>query len=176
MSRKIAVTMVVLTFAMTSSSYFIAKSVQAAEPATSSRDFVRLAPADIEWVAYPGLAGELGVKQAFLYGNPAEPGLYVLRIHFPPGVMSAPHSHPDDRVAVVLEGTWWSGTGTTFDPELTVPVGPGSYMLHPAGEMHFDGARGEDVILQIVGVGPGGKTLSDKDAPDFALFPLPAQP
>jgi quercetin dioxygenase-like cupin family protein len=175
MRNKIASTTAILTLAIASSGYFTGSSLQAAEAATA-RDFVRLAPQDIEWVAYPGLAGELGVKQAYLYGNPAEPGLYVLRIHFPPGVMSAPHSHPDDRVAVVLEGTWWSGTGTNFDPELTVPVGPGSYMLHPAGEMHFDGARGEDVILQIVGVGPGGKTLADIASPDFARFPLPAQP
>lgn len=176
MRRKIAGTTAILTLVMASPGYFSGNSAQAAEAAPSGRDFVRLTPAEIEWVAYPGLAGELGVKQAYLYGNPAEPGLYVLRIHFPPGVMSAPHSHPDDRIAVVLEGTWWSGTGTNFDPELTVPVGPGSYMLHPAGEMHFDGARGEDVILQIVGVGPGGKTLADEVAPDFARFPLPAQP
>ena len=29
-------------------------------------------------------------------------------------------------------------------------------MMHPAKEAHFDGAKDEEVILQIAGVGPSG--------------------
>jgi hypothetical protein len=29
-------------------------------------------------------------------------------------------------------------------------------MLHPAGEAHFDGAKDEEVVVQLIGVGPSG--------------------
>ena len=58
----------------------------------------------------------------------------------------------------VLKGTWYTGTGDRFAPEETVALGPGSYMKHPAGAHHFDGAKDEEVILQIVGVGPTATT------------------
>jgi quercetin dioxygenase-like cupin family protein len=91
---------------------------------------------------------------AILEGDPAKPGLYVIRMKFPRGVMSRPHSHSEDRLAVVISGTWWTGTGTEFRPDQTVPLKPGSFMKHPAGAPHFDGAKDEEVIVQISGRGP----------------------
>jgi hypothetical protein len=35
-----------------------------------------------------------------------------------------------------------------------VPMKPGSIVVHPAGGHHFDGARDEEVIVQIIGMGP----------------------
>jgi len=131
-------------------------------------EFLRIPAEEVNWVSYPGLAGELGMRQAVLHGDPSQPGLYVIRVRFPPGVMSTPHSHPEDRFAVVLQGTWWTGIGSDFDPANTEPIRPGDAMLHPAGEFHFDGARGEETILQMVGIGPSGKTLAHPDEPDFA--------
>ena len=49
-----------------------------------------------------------------------------MRIKWLPGNMSRPHFHPNDRFFVVLSGTWWMGTGTTFDPNATVPAPAGS--------------------------------------------------
>lgn len=72
--------------------------------------------------------------------------------------MSLNHYHPDDRHVVVLKGTWYTGTGDEFLPDKTVPLKPGSYMKHPALAHHFDGAKDEEVILQIVGIGPTGTT------------------
>jgi len=31
---------------------------------------------------------------------------------------------PNDRLIVVLQGTWWVGTGDKYDPDNTVPVRP----------------------------------------------------
>ena len=73
--------------------------------------------------------------------------------------MSRPHFHPDDRFAVVLKGTWYTGTGDTFEPEKTVGLKPGSFMKHPAKGLHYDGAKDEEVILQLIGTGPSGTTL-----------------
>jgi len=146
----------------------VAGAATVAMTETDAKGFVRLSPDEVKWVDYPGEAGKLGMKQAYLYGAPSKPGLYVIRLKFPPGVMSRPHIHPDDRVAVVLKGTWWTGTGDKFDPASTKPVGVGGYMMHPKGEMHYDGAKGEEVILQMVGFGPSGKTLAHEDQPEFS--------
>jgi hypothetical protein len=43
-----------------------------------------------------------------------------------------------------------------FDPDSTVGLPAGSFMKHPAGQAHFDGAKDEEVILQLIGVGPSG--------------------
>jgi quercetin dioxygenase-like cupin family protein len=128
-------------------------------PAFGEKDaegFVRIAPEDVQWRE---LSGYNGVKFAVIEGDPSKPGVYVVRVKFPPGIMSRPHFHPEDRYAVVLKGTWYTGTGDTFDPDKTVGLMPGSFMKHPAGAHHFDGAKDEEVILQLIGVGPSGTIM-----------------
>jgi quercetin dioxygenase-like cupin family protein len=92
--------------------------------------------------------------QMTVYGDPSKPGLYAIRRRFKPGEMSMPHYHDQARLVTVIKGTWWSGEGDAFDPAKTVPMKPGSFMLHPAGLHHFDGAKNEEVIVQIIGMGP----------------------
>ena len=116
-----------------------------------AQGFVRLAPEGLMWMP---VDGGLGAQMAILEGDPNKAGLYVIRMKFPPGVMSRPHTHSEDRLAVVISGTWWTGTGTEFKPDQTVPIKPGGYMKHPAGAPHFDGAKDEEVVVQIVGRGP----------------------
>jgi len=121
------------------------------------RGFVRVTPEQVKWVDDPDAKG-LGVQRATIHGDPSKPGIYVTRIRFPRGVMSRPHFHKEDRHALVLQGTWWTGTGEEFAPDKTVPLKPGSYMMHPGGERHFDGAKDEEVILQLIGYGPSATT------------------
>ena len=116
---------------------------------------VRVTPEAIQWVRD---ADGSGVERATIDGDPNKPGLYVIRVKFPPGTMSLNHYHPEDRHVVVLKGVWYTGTGDEFLPDKTIPLKPGSYMKHPAGVHHFDGAKDEEVILQIVGIGPTGTT------------------
>lgn len=120
---------------------------------TDDKGFETLQPGEEVWGDYPGVPG-IGIM--VVYGKPSEPGAYVIRVRFQPGTMSMPHYHPEDRLATVLKGTWWTGTGEDFDPNATQPVRAGGYMMHPAKEPHFDGAKDEEVILQLAGVGPSG--------------------
>ena len=122
-----------------------------AQQASGVTEFLRVAPGDVKWVKD---ADGSGVERATLFGDPSKPGIYVQRIRFPRGVMSMPHYHREDRHLLVLSGTWYTGTGDSFAPDKTVPLGPGSYMCHPAGEVHFDGAQEEPVALQVIGYGP----------------------
>jgi len=124
--------------------------------AVDGPQFVRITPGEVQWHEVPG--GH-GVEQAALQGDPDKLGLYVIRVKFPPHLMDAPHWHPNDRYVTVLEGTWYTGTGETFDPSHAVPLKPGSFMLHPAKAVHWDGSAGDEaVIVQITGLGPATTT------------------
>ncbi|HEY0481438.1 MAG TPA: cupin domain-containing protein [Kofleriaceae bacterium] len=118
--------------------------------------FVRVTPEEVKWTDRPGYDG---VKFAVVHGDPSKPGLYVIRAKFSPGTMTRPHWHPEDRYVTVLQGTWYTGEGDNFEPDKTVPLKAGSFMLHPAKAHHYDGARDEEVIVQIVGIGPSNTTL-----------------
>jgi quercetin dioxygenase-like cupin family protein len=113
--------------------------------------FVIKKPEDI--VFSPNPNGE-GPEFATIYGDPTKEGFYIIRARFKPGVMSRPHRHPHERFVTVIKGTWWAGTGSVFDPSKTTPLPAGSYMLHPAGAAHYDGAKDEEVIVEIKGMGP----------------------
>jgi hypothetical protein len=72
---------------------------------------------------------------------------------------SHPHFHPNDRYIVVLQGTWWVGSGPKFDPAHgTVPMPAGSFVTHYGKQVHWDGAKDEDAVLLIMGEGPGTST------------------
>ena len=110
----------------------------------------------LEWRDYPGLPG---VKFVVIAGNPRETGIYVIRAKFAPHTMSKPHSHPEARYVTVLKGTWWAGTGEKFDPDSTTPVPTGGFAVHTPGKVHYDGAKDEEVIVQIMGMGPSGTNV-----------------
>ena len=119
--------------------------------AEDEKGFVIVMPDEIRYEKNP--AGS-GPDLAVIAGDPTKEGFYIIRARFAPGVMSMPHSHPGDRHVTVISGTWWAGKGATFDPSSTTPLGPGSYMLHPAGEVHYDGAKDVEAIVEIKGLGP----------------------
>lgn len=124
---------------------------------------IRVTPEQVVWT---DRAGFEGVKFASIAGDPSKPGLYIIRAKFSPGRMTRPHWHPEDRHVVVLSGTWYMGEGDTFDPAKTIPLKPGSYAMHPAKAHHYDGAKDEEVIVQIFGYGPSGTTLVHPDQPE----------
>jgi quercetin dioxygenase-like cupin family protein len=137
------------------------------EGQADARGFLRVSPEQVKWTTNPK---ELGVQRAVVYGDQTKPGIYVVRIKFPPGVMSKPHAHKEDRHALVIQGTWYTGTGNVWTPDKTVGLKPGSYMLHPGGENHFDGAKDEEVILQLVGYGPSSTTYVKPEDGEFGRF------
>ena len=131
--------------------------------APSEKDFQVTLPENIVWRD----AGR-GVKLAVIYGDPSKPGQYVIRAYFPPGVMSSPHFHGEDRHVTVIQGTRNAGKDDSWDPEATVPLKAGSYMFHPAGGVHYDGSAGEEgATVQIVGMGPSKTTFLYPKEGDF---------
>ena len=121
----------------------------------ATQSVVRITPEQLKWVDEPD---GLGFKTAIVEGDPKKPGLYIIQVKFPPGVMSKPHFHREDRYGTVIKGTWYTGAGDEFAPDKTIPLKPGSFMKHPAGVHHFDGAKDEEVIVELVGIGPSDTT------------------
>lgn len=124
-------------------------SGQVARP--DAQGFIRVAPDDLTW------GTGTSMQSIVIAGDPTKPGIYVIRNRFPPGQMSRPHFHNQDRFVTVIKGTWWTASGPdadVFNPAKTVPLTAGSFMMHPAGGHHYDGAKDEEVIVQIVGMGP----------------------
>jgi hypothetical protein len=114
-------------------------------------------PNQIKWVESPA-----GAAQAVLVGDPDKPGLYIVLTKWHAHHMSRPHFHPNDRYITVLSGTWWVGTGKKYDPASTVPLPPGSFVTHFGKQIHYDGAKDEDVVLEMIGEGPATQTPAEE--------------
>ena len=113
-------------------------------------------PQDLQWKSSPG-----GAESVALVGDASKPGLYVELIKWTAHHNSRPHFHPNDRFITVISGTWWVNTGRKYDPEHMKPVPAGSFVTHYAKEVHYDGARDGDAILEIVGMGPETATPAE---------------
>jgi hypothetical protein len=104
-----------------------------------------------------------GSQRAVVVGDPDKPGFYVVYTKWTKGNhFSRPHFHPNDRYIVVLQGTWWVGTGPKFDPANTTPMPAGSFVTHFGKQVHWDGAKDEDAVLLIMGEGPATSTAAEE--------------
>jgi len=137
--------------------------------AESDKGFVRVEPEQVPFKS----PLNVGPQQAVLFGDPSKEGVYVIRVKFPPGTHSNPHFHSQDRHATVIKGIWWNGTGEELDFSKAVPMKAGSYVLHPAGGIHWDGAGEEEAVVQIIGVGPVETIPVGPPGPAAGYWPKP---
>ena len=113
-------------------------------------------PDQIPW----GPVNAAGAQSAVVVGDPTKPGFYMVYNKWTKGNhFSRPHFHPNDRYIVVLQGTWWVGSGPKFDPA-TAPCRcrPAASSRIIAKQVHWDGAKDEDAVLLIMGEGPATST------------------
>jgi hypothetical protein len=116
-------------------------------------------PDQIPW----GPVNAAGAQSAVVVGNPTKPGFYMVYNKWTKGNhFSRPHFHPNDRYIVVLQGTWWVGTGPKFDLANTTPMPPGTFVKHFGKQVHWDGAKDEDAVLLIMGEGPATATEAEE--------------
>ena len=113
-------------------------------------------PDQIKWSDDP-----IGAKMAVMQGDPSKPGLYVVLVKWTPHHMSRPHWRPNDRFIMVISGTWWVGTGAKFDPDSTVALPAGTFVTHFGKQIHYDGAKDAEAVLEIVGEGPATATPAE---------------
>jgi oxalate decarboxylase/phosphoglucose isomerase-like protein (cupin superfamily) len=105
-----------------------------------------------------------GSDRVLIFGDPTKPGFYAYRNRFRPGVMTRPHYHDQDRWVTVIKGTWWTDEGDVYRPDKAVGMKAGGFMFHPKGLHHYDGAKDEEAIVQIMGMGPVQTVQTEVDA------------
>jgi hypothetical protein len=99
---------------------------------------------------------------ATLWGDTNKEGLYIVLTKWTPNHTSRPHFHPNDRYIHVLSGTWWVGWGPKFDLASTYPMPEGSFVRHIGKQIHYDGAKDGEALLEIVGMGPATTTAAEQ--------------
>ena len=81
-------------------------------------------------IVYKGLSG--APQHATLFGDSSQPGLYVDRIKFMPGMKVMPHWHPDTvRTVLVMSGTFYFAVGEQWDGASSRLILRGRYIPNP---------------------------------------------
>ena len=110
-----------------------------------------------------GSSGVSGIQTVVLKGDPTKAGVYTILLRVPANTTIQAHSHPDDRVATVVSGTWNFGYGTRFDEKALKALPPGSFYTEPPHEPHFARTGDTAVDVQISGFGPSGTVYENPD-------------
>ena len=95
-----------------------------------------------------------GAQTALLHGDPAKPGLFILRIKFPPNYVVPPHTHPGFETFSVLRGAMGSGMGEKADLTKGKMLRAGGMLALPANHAHYVWTADEETIIQVAAVGP----------------------
>jgi pimeloyl-ACP methyl ester carboxylesterase len=125
-------------------------------PSTLSQ--MRLTPAEVranqsgsDQIGSSGLAG---VSTKVVFGDPSKSGFYTIVLYVPAHTTIQAHTHRDDRMAVVVSGTWHFGYGDHFDERTLKSLPPGSVYSEPGAVTHFAQTGAEPVLVEISGFGP----------------------
>jgi hypothetical protein len=99
-------------------------------------------------------------QTAVLYGDPTKPGVFVTRVKFSAGWKDMPHWHPEEvRTVAVLSGTFYFASGEKWDETKFKAYPAGTFYSEPSKAPHYTWAKDGEVIIQVTGVGPSGKTF-----------------
>src|SRR6266566_2962944 len=133
-----------------------AAPAQAASSSTLGQ--LRLTPAEVrahqsgsDQIGSSGLAG---VSTKVVFGDPSKSGFYTIVLSVPAHTTIQAHTHRDDRMAVVVSGTWHFGYGDHFDERALKSLPPGSVYSEPGAVTHFAQTDAEPVLVEISGFGP----------------------
>ena len=120
-------------------------------PAEPTRHVTALAPQDIRWFTPPSYTD--GRQRAYLSGDSSKGGDWIDRVKIPGGSRVLAHTHPDEEIVTVIEGTWYLGLGAKFDETKLKAYPAGSFIVIPANMPHFLATKEGPVIVQPSGRG-----------------------
>lgn len=113
------------------------------------KDIVGVMPAQVRWFT-PTYYTD-GRQRAQLYGDSNQGASWIDRVKMPAGKYVAAHTHPQDELVTVIDGTWYVGVGDKYDPAKLEGYPASSFVLIPAGLPHFVAAKETAVIVQLSG-------------------------
>jgi len=118
---------------------------------TNKKGIIALTPQQVRWYT-PSYYTD-GRERAQLLGDSSQGGAWVDRARIPAGKRVLAHTHPQDELVTVIEGTWYLGEGTKFDSTKLNGYPAGSFIVIPAGVPHFVATKDSTVIVQLSGNG-----------------------
>ena len=133
-----------LTFAVL---VFAAISLTLAD--TTKKEIIAFTPLQVRWFT-PSYYTD-GRERAQLLGDSSQGGAWVDRVKIPAGKRVLAHTHPQDELVTVIEGTWYLGEGTKFNSTNLKGYPAGSFIFIPAGVPHFVATEKGGVIIQLYG-------------------------
>jgi quercetin dioxygenase-like cupin family protein len=108
--------------------------------------------ASIKWNDEPILPK--GAKSALLLGDPSKPGVFIVRLKFPPNYPIPAHTHPYTEVITVLSGKLGNGMGKTFDANNGEILNAGDSFVLPADHSHYVWTLDQETIVELIATGP----------------------
>ena len=118
---------------------------------TIKKEIVAITPPQVRWFT-PSYYSD-GRERAHLLGDSTQGGAWIDRVKIPAGSRVLAHTHPQDELVTVIEGTWYLGEGTKFNSTNLTAYPAGSFIVIPAGVPHFVAATDGIVIVQLNGNG-----------------------
>lgn len=126
----------------------------------SKNEIVGLTADEVRWFTPPYYND--GRQRARLYGDSSQGGTWIDRVKIPDGTRVFAHTHPQDELVTVIEGTWYLGEGAKFDSAKLKGFPAGSFIVIPAGIPHFVAAKEGAVVVQLSGIGKFQTTYLQK--------------
>ena len=117
----------------------------------SKKEIVGLTADEVRWFTPPYYND--GRQRAHLFGDSNQGGSWIDRVKLPRGARALAHTHPQDELVTVIEGTWYLGEGAKFDSAKLKGYPAGSFIVIPAGIPHFVAAKEGTVVVQLSGIG-----------------------
>ena len=118
--------------------------------AEQSKEIIGVTADEVRWFT-PSFYTD-GRQRAHLLGDSSQDGDWVDRVKIPGGVRVLAHTHPQDELVTVIEGTWYLGEGTKFDSARLKSYPAHSFIVIPAGLPHFVATKEGAVVIQLSGV------------------------
>ena len=113
------------------------------------KEIVGITVEQVRWFTPPYYKD--GRQRAQLFGDSNQGGAWVDRVKIPAAMKILAHTHPQDELVTVIEGTWYLGEGNRFDPAKLKGYPAGSFIVIPAGTPHFVATNDGAVVIQLSG-------------------------
>ena len=129
----------------------VAAVIEASLAKQSKREIVGLTADEFRWFT-PAYYHD-GRQRAQLFGDSSQGGTWIDRVRIPAGARVLSHTHSQDELVTVIEGTWYLGEGAKFDRPKLKAYPAGSFIVIPAGVPHFVATQEGTVVVQLSGSG-----------------------
>lgn len=125
---------------------------------TTKSDTIRIHADELNWKPAPA-PFPAGAEIVAIEGSAKSPGLFTIRVKFPPNYLLPAHFHPEDERVTVISGSVYIGFGETADTSRGTKFSAGDFYINPKNSHHFVYTKEEGAVLQLNCEGPWGLTF-----------------